>query len=283
MRLAIVTTKNLQGDFRSNRSKLPDEAFAYVEGPGHPPQDLVEEEIWHSVMGLPDDVILRTSDDHGSQLKVMHEIWGDWIESVGDTQDAMYHALLDAADDLQAALFNSLCGYYRVAASCLRSALELNALGTYHQLFSKVTDYAGWVKADQKKFGETCDLIYRHPQAQPLEEHLSKTRCSIFRQKSKIQEGGWARVLFSRLSEFAHARPSGSAAKMWGGSNGPIYVAESFLAVYGLYLETAALSYVLLKLARPDLSLPKPIKQIFGLKPPRSVALDAYEFLWGRF
>lgn len=63
-----------QDDFRSTPSILPDGAFAYLEGTGHQPQDLVEEETWYSVVAIPDDVMFRTSDDYGSQLEVMHEM-----------------------------------------------------------------------------------------------------------------------------------------------------------------------------------------------------------------
>ena len=88
----------MNNDFRCVRKKLPPEAFAYAEGPDLPPQDLIEEDIWNSIISLPDDVSLRTSDDHGTELKFMHGLWSSIIESVGDTEDIMWHSLLDVAD-----------------------------------------------------------------------------------------------------------------------------------------------------------------------------------------
>jgi len=61
-------------DFRTTRYRLPPDAFALgPEGPDSPPQDLVEEEIWMSIIFLPDDVSLQTSDDHGAELRAMYE------------------------------------------------------------------------------------------------------------------------------------------------------------------------------------------------------------------
>jgi len=77
---------------------------------------------------LPDDVSLRTSADYGSELKVMDELWGSWIESLGDIQDPVLIGMLDAADEFQASTLISLRGYNRVALACLRAALELNTI-----------------------------------------------------------------------------------------------------------------------------------------------------------
>lgn len=114
-------------DFRCIRKKLPPEAFAYSEGPDLPPQDLIDKDIWSSIISLPDDVSLRTSDDHGTELKFMDGLWSSIIESVGETEDVMWHSLLDVADELKACTVNSIIGFYRVAASCLRNSLELSA------------------------------------------------------------------------------------------------------------------------------------------------------------
>jgi hypothetical protein len=56
-------------DLRASRMKLPPEAFALAEGPERPPSDLIDEESWSGITGLPDDVSLRTSDHHGADIK----------------------------------------------------------------------------------------------------------------------------------------------------------------------------------------------------------------------
>jgi len=273
-------------DFRLVRNKLPPEAFAYAKGPELPPTDLVDEKAWYSITGLPDDVALRTSDHHGSQLKAMHDIWGDWIRSVPDEQDAINYTMLDSADALQACTFNALSGYYQVAASCLRSALELNVIGAYFQLLSKTSEFDRFKKGEYEvKFGNACECLFDHPSTQELHDYInSKMDYSIFAKKPHENES-WARNLYSKLSHFAHSRPTHSAVVMWEGSNGPIYVTNSFGRIYALYLDTMSLSYVLVKLARPTLKLPRVTRHLFRSPKvrPSKVALYAFQHLWPEF
>lgn len=261
-----MNKKNRLNDFRTTRSKLPPESFAL--GPKEPdptPRDLIKKETWKSIISLPDDVSLRTSENHGVELRVMDELWASWIESVGEDQDAISYTMLDASDEFQACLFNSLCGFYRVAASCLRSALELNTIGAYFQLVSSPSKFLEWKEGKLPMyFGKVCDLLLRHFKTNPIHNSLeSQTAFSIFEQKSPGDSGGWARRLYSELSAFAHSRPQHSSVVMWDGSNGPIYVPSSFETIYAHYLDTMSLGYVLVKLARPTFKLPKAVKHIF--------------------
>ncbi|MFQ5886142.1 MAG: hypothetical protein ACE5II_02785 [Anaerolineae bacterium] len=281
-----MTEELSQGDFRTTRCRLPLEAFLWAEGPDLPPSDLVEKQIWSSIISFPDDVSIRTSDHHGTELKAMHELWGGWIESFGEKQDAMWYVMLDTADELQACLFNSLCGFYRVAASCLRTALELTTIGTYFQLSLELSDLLKWKEGRyQVKFGMACDHLIAHRCTQPLGEYIkSKMNYSIFGQRSPGKPGGWARKLHSELSDFVHSLPTHSSGSMWEGSNGPIYVPPSFGKVYALYLDTVALAYALVKLARPSFKLPGVAKHLFHIKQvrPSKVAVYTYEFLFGK-
>lgn len=277
------------GDFRTARHKLPPEAFAVgPEEPDPSPQDLVGEEVWNSIISLPDDVSLRTSDNHGAEIKAMHELWASFIESLGNEQDIMWYAMLDVADELQASLYNCLCGYYRVAAACLRSVLELVTISAYFQLNLEPSEgqdreYLEWREGKRRvNFGEVCDHLQDQPRVRPIQEYISsKIGFSIFNQRSNDKRAGWARRLHSELSEFAHSRPSHSSARMWEGSNGPIYVPKSFGKVFTLYLDTIALGYVLIKLARPVFNLPSEIKYLFNSPRvlPSKVAVYAYEYL----
>lgn len=275
-------------DFRAGRCRLPPEAFAIVRNGLKPPQDLIKEDTWNSIVSLTDDVSLQTSDYHGSELKVMNELWGDWIESLGEKKDPMFHTMLDAGDEFQACTFNSLVGYYRVASSCLRSALELNIIGTYLQLslglpIAKI-GYSNWVKKVLPiRYGKACDHMHKDPLVQPLEEYLnSEMDYSVFGQKSGEKQGGWARKLYSELSDFAHSRPTHAAVVMWQGSNGPIYVTSSFMRVFALYMDTMALSYALVKLVRPEFKCPRTTNYFFTSKyiRPSKVAVLTYRFLW---
>jgi len=274
-------------DFRTLRVRLPPDAFLVgPEGPDPPPEDLIEENVWNSIVSLPDYVSLRTSDNHGTELRAMWELWGSWIESLGDEQDAMWYTMLDTADELQACIYNSLCGFYRVTASCLRSALELTTIGAYFQLSLGLSELLEWKQgqAGKIKFGTACDHLHKHPRTQPLHDYISlKMGYSIFGQKAAGEPGGWARRLHSELSDFVHSLPTHSSGSMWEGSNGPIYVPRSFGKVYALYLDTMALGYVLVKLARPSFELPEAATYLFRSPQalPSNVAVYAYEFLWG--
>ena len=69
------------------------------EGPDLPPRDLIDKAVWNSIINLPDDVSLRTSADHGTELKFMRKLWGSIIDNLGSIEDVMWHSLLDVADD----------------------------------------------------------------------------------------------------------------------------------------------------------------------------------------
>jgi hypothetical protein len=73
-----------------------------------PPDDLVSEEHWDSVMVLPTDVALKTSSYSGSVLNRLDGLHSDWVFSW----------------PVDALVFNALHGYYRQAIGCLRNALE---------------------------------------------------------------------------------------------------------------------------------------------------------------
>jgi hypothetical protein len=282
-----MNKKNRLNDFRTTRAKLPPEAFGLgPEETDPPPQDLIDEKTWRSIISLPDDVSLRSSENHGTELRVMDELWASWIESVGQDQDAISYTMLDASDELQACLFNSLCGFYRAAASCLRNALELNTIGAYFQLLSKLSEFQEWMQGKLKQdisFGMACDCLLGHPTTKPLHDYLkSQMGYSIFGQKVSGDSGGWARRLYAELSDFAHSRPTHSSVIMWDGSNGPIYVPSSFGKVYSLYLDTVALGYIFVKLARPTFKLPQAARPLFQSSQvsPLKVAVYSYKFLW---
>jgi hypothetical protein len=281
-------------DFRATRRKLPRDAFAW--GPDEPngaPEDRIEEQAWASIVSLPDDVSLRTSNNHGSQLGAMHDLWSSWIESVGEDQDCMYYVMADAGDEYQACLFNALCGFYRVGASCLRSALELTLFGAYFRLLFEpdgVSEVRRWKEGKSAVSFEKALMALRdEPRAVPLEDHLcaqqynSDLPWSVFGRKPPRRASSWARRLYLELSNFTHSRPNHSSGATWDGSNGPVFVRESFGTVYALYLDAMALCYVLVKLARPSLQLPRAARHLFAGSPalPSKVALYSCEFLWG--
>jgi hypothetical protein len=237
-------------------------------------------------MSFPDDVSLRTSDQHGAELKSMWDLWAAYIPEPGAPGDIVNGALLDASDQLQACVVNTLCGFYQVAAACLRSALEQVAVGVYCEVDAGRLAYEAWrAGAQEIGFGCACDHLRRHPVALPLERHLeSQSVLPLFRQKGARVAEGWARRLYSRASDFSHARPQQNLNAMWEGSNGPIYVPASFGAVFALYLETALLGFILCRLARPAFACPAAVSACFRSQGilPNKPSVVACEFLWGK-
>lgn len=274
-------------DFRSYRRLLPPEAFALAEGSDLPPKDLIEESVWSSIMNLPDDVSLRTSANHGTELKFMHALWGSIIKNIGNTEDVMWYSLLDVADELMACIVNSLIGFYTVAASCLRSALELATHGTYYQRCKTLYDYKLWRKNQgDVNFGKACDALNGLSDVKALNEYLySKIKDTIFERKSSRYHnysGGWIRKLHSELSNFAHSKPTYSHVDLWEGSNGPIYVPKSFGKISALYCDTLAMIYVLIKIAKSKFELPSETQFIFNFPnvKPSKIAVYTYQYLW---
>ena len=78
-KLALVAHDQTCSSYRfsgTTRTLLPDEAFALVSGPTPDPTDLVPDDVWSGITHLPDDMAIRTSDHHGSQLATLYSRWG---------------------------------------------------------------------------------------------------------------------------------------------------------------------------------------------------------------
>ena len=163
-------------DFRAVRMVLEPDDFALSSGDEHPPFDLIDKETWQGITILPDDVSIYTSNHHGSLLRILYNLWGAWIEAVGEEQDYLYDAILDAADEFQATTFNALNGYYRQAIGCLRNALEQVIIGTYCQVCKKETDFTQWRTGQiELSFGRACDGLDGASSVQPLNAHIQAT------------------------------------------------------------------------------------------------------------
>jgi len=280
-------TDSSRSDFRSIRAKLPPESFAiHPDGPEPPPSDLVEKDVWDAITWLTDDVSIRTSDEFGSELKAMIDIWGSAVDMSEHHGDAWFHTVLDIADNLQAAIFNALCGYYRVSGSCLRTAVEYSVIGAFLQLERAESDAIRWQKGQiEVTFSSACDNLHGHASVRPLESHLrSIHKQTLFQQKSNRMAPGWIRFVFGELSEFSHARPSHSDASMWDGSNGPIFVSGSFGRIYSMYLNAAFAMFVLAKMARPTMEMPSSAARIFHSKRVKisEFMKTCFEFVYGR-
>jgi hypothetical protein len=249
-------------DFRSRRTVLAQEDFAHAPTPELPASDLIDKSTWDGIVALPDDVAVRTSNHHGNALKQLDDLWGACVECVGETQDCLSSAMLEAGDDFQSATYTALTGFYRLSATALRSALELTVIGAWALVCGREGKYGAW--RDGKislSFGQACDgLIAAKPD---LRKHLRATvNDSLFDQKTPNTEGGFARRIFDGLSNFTHARP-GFADGDIRESNGPIYVRSAFNDVSWMQFETIGLCSVLFLLARQNANIPQSVTCLF--------------------
>jgi hypothetical protein len=250
-------------DFRAIRIVLEPDDFAVSDDKPDKPTDLVEKETWHGIVDLPDDVSIQTSNHQGAVLKELYTLQSTWTtHAIGDDQDLLFEVLLYTIDELDAALFNALHGYYRQAIGCLRNMVELVLLGTHCQMAQDTAIFEQWHAGQyENSFGGTCTLLLQHTPVQALNAFLRSTvNDTIINRRSAPQSGGWARRLYAELCEYSHSRPNATNVGLWR-SNGPIYVPHAFMTTASLYAETLAFCYLLIKLAHPSLLLPKEVAE----------------------
>jgi hypothetical protein len=268
-------------DFRARRTVLTRNDFAYAPKPLQTPTDVIAKPTWDGIVVLPDDVAVRTSNYHGTALAQLHDLWGVWVECFGNVQDFMLPVMLDAGDDFQAATYSALTGFYRLSVAALRSALELVTIGAWAQVSEKASEFRMWRAGEMAiLFGQACDGLIGSALA--LDAHVrTATNDTLFEQKTSSSEGGFARRIFSGLSEFSHSRPGYADADMRR-SNGPIYVGSAFNHVAWLQFETLGLCFTLVLLARPKQLLPNPAVELFrDVKRVKSRATRAaFDFLY---
>jgi hypothetical protein len=268
-------------DFRARRRILVRDDFGFAPGPAPRRSDIISKPTWNSIVVLPDDVAVRTSNYHGTALMQLHDLWGSWIESVGEVRDPIFTVMLDAGDDFQAATYTTLTGFYRLSIAALRSALELTTIGAWAQVCRKEKEFRSWRAGKSPfSFGQACDGL--SGATTPLRAHLRATvNDSLFDQRNPTDEGGFARRIYSGISEFSHSRP-GHADSDMRESNGPIYVRSAFNHVAWMQFETLGLCFVLVLLARPKQRLSEPALELFhDIKRVKSrITRAAFEFLY---
>jgi hypothetical protein len=247
-----VVRKLDPADFRAARCVLEPGDFALSDNdPDPPPADLIGEAEWHGIMDLPDDVAVRTTSHQGSRVAVLHELIGAWAEAFPE-DGIVAHAMVDGFDNFQAATFNLVHGFYKEAIAGLRSALETVTFAISCQLANDKRAWEGWLTGDESSFKRQCDRAQGLPPLDLLERYARETTgTSIFAGQDGSGRNAWARSLYRRLSEYAHAR--GTNTSLWE-SSGPIYSAKGFALAYHLFLETFALTFILAKVAEPALS-----------------------------
>ena len=237
-----------QLDFRHTRTMLPPEAFALSTGPNRPPSDLVDEDTWRGITTLPDDVSLRTSDHYGSDLRRGYDAWGGWVSlalalQYLDGEEANVHAPVVLAtfvitDELQSSLYSAVTGFYRASIGGLRLALEGALIGLYFTLYPDPARLRSW--------GDGREEVWMRDVRRALTDHEA---CSRF--EGLMGRDGWVDENYQELSRYSHGRMGTTNVDLWEGSNGPIYVPESFELWQLAFVDSLLLITLLTSLAEP--------------------------------
>lgn len=249
-----TTRKDSLIDFRSKRARLGPECFAISSGKEISPTDLVGKKCWNGIMSLPDDVTLRTTDQYGSALELLYNLWGEWTSVTYALQktfkdSAIAHTALDAGDHFHASIYNAVTGYYRLAFTSLRGVVENMSLGMQFHIAAAQKEFADWIAGGEFNFGWAADHLTQNANVAALEQNLATaTGDNLFRRRRPGDPGGFVRRLFRELSRYAHGAPGYNDGDMWR-SNGPVFVSKSFEAWIECFLTVYCLAVLLSRLS----------------------------------
>jgi hypothetical protein len=256
-----------QKDFRAGRwVLLPYDYAIESTRPTMPLRDLIDQDTWETIIQLPDDVTIQTTNVYGSKIRLAEAIRADWVSITLDIYGAVEEngsspfneTVTNSFSELQASLFNAISGYYRTGISTLRNVLEHLTIGLDYELKHSRTQFDDWMNGNENKnikFGISASGIASksNKQVSDLEKRLIATvGDNIFRQEDKLKgdAGGFSRRHFADLSKYTHGAPGKTEADLWQ-SNGPIYRPDVFEEWCSLYGKTMALAALLLRLALP--------------------------------
>jgi SAM-dependent methyltransferase len=136
---------NLQWPDRFFHACYVDRVLQHLSNP-----DVVPREVRRVLKSYGRLVVVER--DCGSALKEMWGFWREWNCVVGALQELaasveespLCAAACDAGDEFQASISNALVGFYRVAFSCLRNALENMSIGLELELSSDSVRFNSW-------------------------------------------------------------------------------------------------------------------------------------------
>jgi hypothetical protein len=205
-------------------------------------------------MDLPDDVAITTSDHYGSKLRLLNNLWGDWVKAVGDisNQDELFSCMLDALECFQCSTFNLTHGYYRSAIASLRTAIEAIVIGTFGNLAPTNKKYVDW-KTGASEFTFT-------PARQALLELVRLKPAGWLLEKDKPPA-----QTYRQLCRFTHSRSDTTDGDLWE-SNGPICSDKGVKLTFDSSLQIYTICYLLVGIGRPGFILPADSRVLFRLK-----------------
>ncbi|GAB3805605.1 hypothetical protein GCM10028798_27750 [Humibacter antri] len=239
-----------EGLFRQARAYLSDDVLLR-DGPANDDaHDLIDAEVWRSVIDPPTDVLLRTTDSNGLMIDDMHNQWAAWLDAVPLDERVwpfFHDAYTDVLDEFQAAPFIAAHGFYRQAGAGLRNALEIMARAARFAVRLEEPGYRAWRGriGAPPRFGNCIDILGQTPEGRRIDTRLGGA--GLF----GVNPDGVMRDLYASLSGFSHAHPGSTNGDIWR-SNGPVYRFDAFVVFWGLYCDTSLACFALLKMSFPS-------------------------------
>jgi len=247
------------GTFRERRAYLADHCFASVGGSSSEgPADLIEQTPWEHLMDLATDVVLRTTDDLGLQIRDMQQQARDWLAALPpDPEKApfAYDPYLDAHDEFEAVIFIAAHGWYRQGAACLRNALEGMVHATRYSLRGDAARYQNWRSAQgpPPKLGNSVELIQAAPTCAAIEAQLGN--------QGLFGSTGVLRALYSEVSGSTHSQSGYTNADIWR-SNGPVFIPRAFTQLWSLFIDVILVCWILIKIMEPSVVHPSDLSEL---------------------
>jgi hypothetical protein len=267
------------GKFRERRAYLADHCFAEVGGSGsNGPSDLIKQDRWEHMMDLATDVVLRTTDDLGLQIRDMQQLALAWLEALPPDPELApfaYDPYLDAHDEFEAAIFIAAHGWYRQAAASLRNALEGMVHATRYSVRGDRSGYQHWRSSQgaSPKMGNSFELIQAAPGCSAIERKLSEP-------EGLFGANGVFRALYSEVSGSTHSESGYKNADIWR-SNGPVFIPRAFTELWSLFIDVILACWIFIKIMEPSVKPPSDLAELsksageswHGLAP---AAIDLY-------
>jgi hypothetical protein len=162
-------------------------------------------------MVLLDDVAIRTSNHKGGWLKELYHqqaLWTEYVVGESENNDILFEAMLYTMDELDAAIFLNLHGFYRQSIGCLRNMLEIVTAGTYLHIYNLSEDLKLWNDGNKKiPFGTACDHLNN---AKPIRNlHSSRLHSDV-----RAFGGSHLRLRWSSDSSHRVQSPSSTSTKL---------------------------------------------------------------------
>jgi len=275
-------------DFRSRRRVLDPDDFALgSDVPDPDPTDLIDQETWNEVQTLPSDVSIRTTSYQGGAIRRMTQLKSLLLPLLEDqTAGPVLGALLDSYDELDAAIFACVHGYYRQALAGLRSSLEIMTIGASLADARKITEYKAWQAGElELSFGGACNTLMGIHVNKLVVSHFRSSRGNgVIDQKdpSCNYDGGWIRQLYVLLCKPTHLTPGFANGNYWQ-SNGPIYDEASVTIVENSFSEIVAAMFVLLGFAGKPVEIPPQVLASCGSNSWAEWAPEVQKMLGGKY